>query len=279
MNICENCKNEHDGTYGLKWSKKKISRFCSQKCARSFSTKTDNKKEEKEIVCIKCRSVETRNKRVSEKEYLCKNCKKPECCEYGCDQEPKFLLKNKKWCCSEYPCQCSEIKKRTSLGIKKAHKEGRIKTDHLVSCRAWSRRKLLLPEEDVFCRNSRDSESIKKYLLGLNKVEYKCSECGLDSWNEKKIVLDLDHIDGDRFNNNLYNLRLLCPNCHSQTETYKGRGLSKGHRSWSDKELTEAIKSSNNIRQVCFCLKISPKGDSYKTIRHNMERLNLIFEK
>lgn len=57
----------------------------------------------------------------------------------------------------------------------------------------------------------------------------KCEECNQNnSWNNKPLMLQLDHIDGNSDNNNLTNLRLLCPNCHSQTETYGNAG--KGSR-------------------------------------------------
>jgi hypothetical protein len=65
--------------------------------------------------------------------------------------------------------------------------------------------------------------NIKKYLLDNNLVEYKCNICSLNKWNEKHLTLDLDHIDGNRNNNILSNLRLVCPNCHSQTDTYKNK--------------------------------------------------------
>lgn len=56
-------------------------------------------------------------------------------------------------------------------------------------------------------------------------VEEKCAECGLaPEWRGKKLVFPVDHIDGDWGNNELENLRLLCPNCHSQTATFSGRG-------------------------------------------------------
>lgn len=54
----------------------------------------------------------------------------------------------------------------------------------------------------------------------LKLVPYECRECGISEWNGKPLTLQLDHIDGDRTNNALDNLRLLCPNCHSQTETW-----------------------------------------------------------
>ncbi len=54
-------------------------------------------------------------------------------------------------------------------------------------------------------------------------LKYECSECKLSTWNNKKISLELDHIDGVNHNHKLKNLRLLCPNCHSQTSTYRGK--------------------------------------------------------
>lgn len=52
---------------------------------------------------------------------------------------------------------------------------------------------------------------------------YKCSVCGMTKHNKKPIVLECDHIDGVNTNQDPKNLRLICPNCHSQTETFKGR--------------------------------------------------------
>jgi 5-methylcytosine-specific restriction endonuclease McrA len=52
-------------------------------------------------------------------------------------------------------------------------------------------------------------------------VKYQCGLCGIiDEYNSRPITLQLDHIDGDRTNNLLENLRFLCPNCHSQTDTF-----------------------------------------------------------
>ena len=71
------------------------------------------------------------------------------------------------------------------------------------------------------------SITMKKYLINLNGN--KCMECGWCEVNPTsgKVPIELEHIDGNSENNNLDNLKLLCPNCHSLTPTYKG--LNKGN--------------------------------------------------
>jgi 5-methylcytosine-specific restriction endonuclease McrA len=54
----------------------------------------------------------------------------------------------------------------------------------------------------------------------LAQTKYECSICGISEWLGERIILQVDHADGDRKNNRLDNLRLLCPNCHSQTPTW-----------------------------------------------------------
>lgn len=69
-------------------------------------------------------------------------------------------------------------------------------------------------------------KTVKDRILELKLLEYKCSnpKCNIHStWNEEPLVLDLDHTNGNSYDNRLENLRFLCPNCHSQTKTYKGK--------------------------------------------------------
>jgi 5-methylcytosine-specific restriction endonuclease McrA len=68
----------------------------------------------------------------------------------------------------------------------------------------------------------------KRYLV---RADYRCAVCKNSTWMDKPIHLELDHIDGNSTNNNLTNLRLICPNCHSQTPTYKNRNKGKGRHS------------------------------------------------
>lgn len=73
-------------------------------------------------------------------------------------------------------------------------------------------------------KTKRDSGAVRKHLR-INEPEiYICATCGLKpEWNGADLVLQLDHINGDCCDDRRSNLRWLCPNCHSQTDTYTGR--------------------------------------------------------
>ena len=67
------------------------------------------------------------------------------------------------------------------------------------------------------------TNKLRKRILKENILENVCSECGITEHNKKPIVLQLDHINGKSKDHTLTNLRLLCPNCHSQTDTWCGK--------------------------------------------------------
>lgn len=91
--------------------------------------------------------------------------------------------------------------------------------------------KKLSPDELlVFDRlnGRRDHGSYIKRALIESGIEEKCEICNLNPiWNGKPIVLQLDHKDGNGLNNVKENLRFLCPNCHSQTETFCSKNMKK----------------------------------------------------
>jgi Zn finger protein HypA/HybF involved in hydrogenase expression len=70
------------------------------------------------------------------------------------------------------------------------------------------------------------NDRIRKRIV-IEQRGYQCQVCGITDWQGKFITLELDHIDGDADHNTAENLRLICPNCHSQTATYKGANAGR----------------------------------------------------
>lgn len=68
--------------------------------------------------------------------------------------------------------------------------------------------------------------TLKKFLVETKG--HGCSMCARVNWEGKKIPIEIDHIDGNWLNNDLSNLRLLCPNCHALTPTYKNKNKGNG---------------------------------------------------
>jgi len=69
------------------------------------------------------------------------------------------------------------------------------------------------------------SSKLRKRLIQEDIFCHKCYRCNLTEWQEHPIPLELDHINGEHLDNRLENLRLLCPNCHAQTPTYRGKNI------------------------------------------------------
>ena len=67
--------------------------------------------------------------------------------------------------------------------------------------------------------------------------------------------------------NRIENLRYLCPNCHSQTETFRGRNKNTGKIKVTDKELLTEYKLCSNIRQTLLNVGLAPKGGNYKRLK------------
>lgn len=87
------------------------------------------------------------------------------------------------------------------------------------------------------------TSALRERLIDEGFLPRCCSGCGLERWHRRPIPLELDHIDGDRSNNRLENLRLLCPNCHAQTDTYRGRNIGGLNGATSD----TAVRASRRL--------------------------------
>lgn len=115
--------------------------------------------------------------------------------------------------------------------LKLAAKELGLDSNHMtgqgwnIGWRSNPARERIIPLSVILVRDSTYTtiHYLKRRLLLEGFLEYKCYLCGLIEWNGKSITLQLDHINGARLDHRVENLRLLCPNCHSQTETFAGR--------------------------------------------------------
>lgn len=188
---CEKCEEEHGGTYGS-------GRFCSSKCARGFSTK--NKRDEinrKVSMKLTGRSQEPREGSFAKtavdwaevQRYYDEGNRIEECIK-------KFGFSNNAWA------------KASDLGLVKSN-----------------RHRYITPLDELMTENSSYNRgNLKRRLLNDGILKNECALCGLQNeWNGKSIIHHLDHINGVHNDHRLENLRMICPNCHSQTPTYAGR--------------------------------------------------------
>lgn len=104
----------------------------------------------------------------------------------------------------------------------------------------------------------------------------KCNKCGISSWNDKPITLELEHKDGNHHNNKRDNLECLCPNCHSQTDTWRGKNKKNKRNKITDDELVKTYLSNKNIRQTLIEVGLSAKGGNYKRLHQLIKKYNLI---
>lgn len=130
-----------------------------------------------------------------------------------------------------------------------------------------------IPIEDILIENSTYTSSVnlKKRLLKLGLLKNECSICKIKTWQNKSLVLQLDHINGKNNDNRIKNLRLLCPNCHSQTDNYAG----KKKKIKEKRKLKYCSKCGIPVNNKVFCEKCQNKISlkQRKVERPNYEQL------
>lgn len=134
----------------------------------------------------------------------------------------------------------------------------------------------IIPLDKILVQESEYSRTnLKRRLINNNLLENKCSNCGLGpEWDGKFLVMILDHINGIPNDHRLSNLRLLCPNCNSQTQTFSGKKNT----------ITKLCQCGQivckNRSQCLACSKKSPRYNSRKVERPSKEVLQkMLWEK
>jgi hypothetical protein len=165
-------------------------------------------------------SAKTQNRDVFKKDKtkICNTCGIK--FNYGQDPHRKFCSQS----CSAKASNLGRAKKKTCFHCQILY-SGSGKKFCSSKCSGLSQRKILI---DAWGKNPSSatrawglSATIRRHLIAQSG-----SQCSLCAWGEinpmtEKSPLEVDHIDGDCYNNDLSNLRVLCPNCHSLTNTYK----------------------------------------------------------
>ena len=175
-----------------------------------------------------------------------------ELCSYGCNQPAKYMNKSNNYMCAKSSNSCPENKKKNSENLRKAYANGTRGSQKEVykSLSLDTKKRMNHNKDKRFADFSYNGKGDHKNALLLERG-HKCEECTLTEWLGKPITIELEHIDGDRKNNTKDNLKLLCPNCHSQTSTWR-RAKVKGwkKRKYTDKEYITAIEESYNLNQA-----------------------------
>ena len=151
--------------------------------------------------------------------------------------------------CSCIHCHTETTTQSLSAHIRKCTSEPKNKciccgkpTNNDLFCSNSCKAKTRNTEREKKVKPPKPDRTMERFLAGevkerptlrrmLTKTRgYKCDCCGLSDWMDKPITLIVDHIDGNAGDNRPENLRLICPNCNSQTDTFSGRNKGNGRK-------------------------------------------------
>lgn len=156
----------------------------------------------------------------------------------------------------------------TQTSLKRAVAERNLDISHFTG-QAWNKGQY---DYTTFAKGSpkKNGKTTLTPLVALRGQE--CENCHLTSWLGQPINLEIHHKDGDRSNNELDNLQLLCPNCHSYTNTfcYKTARISI-----VEEDFVEALKENSTIRQALKQLGLTPAGGNYERARELISKYHL----
>lgn len=204
-----------------------VSKSAKEFCCRSCATKYNNRQRNRKKVIKPNKSVKSKPfQNFNKEEKFCTICgkklegKQRKYCSMSCRNKSKYLTEG-----DEHICQkCGKIFKSRNKERKFCSNEcsSQYRMNNLID--KW------LKNEYELNPNFSLPKSIRLFLF--EKAKYKCEECGFEGYNKttNNTILQIHHMDGNSGNNDLNNLKVLCPNCHAMTENYMALNKGKSAR-------------------------------------------------
>jgi hypothetical protein len=195
-------------------------------------------------------------------------------CAFSCGQVATFVLKNGKHCCSKSPNSCPVNRKKNSVGAKKTIVDRGISYEDRYKNLPESTKEKMRWNKGInpnteFTYGGKGSH---KQVL-IKERGHRCQTCNRTTWNTLPITLELEHVDGDRKNNTKENLLLVCPNCHSQTPTWRRRKSAGKDKNHTDEQIVQAVNSSPSMNVTLE--KLGLRWGSYTTVLRVMKKHNI----
>ena len=155
--------------------------------------------------------------------------------------------------------------------IKKMIEQLKLDTSHFTG-QAWNKNKIDLSKFKTGCL---PPKTALKNLIALRG--HRCEKCKLEQWDYQLIPLQVHHIDGNRYNNQLSNLQLLCPNCHALTDNFGIKNYNTNTPYISDEKFIEVLKESTSIFDALITLGMNTSGTNYRRAYKLIEENNIQF--
>lgn len=218
---CKFCKKE------LPY-KKRRNKFCNQSCAASVNNKgvRRNGKILQDI-------LDLRRKEYEKNLSFCKQCNEP----------LSYKRRYSKFCDSK----CHALYQKPKQKCMECSGDVRSRKNKFCSHKCSSIFRNKIKDKEIEAGKCNSVKPLKRYLLGKNG--HQCEICKSTHWNNEPIPIVMDHINGHSENNNLDNLRLICPNCDAQLPTYKGRKEQRKWQTCKKTKIRRRKKLLNHLRK------------------------------
>ena len=156
----------------------------------------------------------------------------------------------------------------TQQTLKEAVKKRNLDTSHFLG-QGWNKANY---NYDLFTTDSpkKRGKSIRDPLINIRGN--KCECCGLETWLDQPIKLEVHHINGDHSDNRLENLQLLCPNCHSYTDTFCNKSK---YEIIPEDRYVEKLQTSSTISEALTKLGLTPAAGNYTRARNLIEKYQI----